>query len=155
MKKKWYWVICALIPLAVGGLAAWITADGFEQYGELIRPPLSPPGIVFPIVWSVLYLTMGIASGLVISSGASPKPVMNAIRLYALQLAVNFLWPILFFSQGLYLISFFWLVLLLLLVLLLGFRFYSLQPLAGYLLIPYLIWLAFAGYLNLGVYLLN
>lgn len=155
MKKKWYWLVCIALPLAVGGLAGFITKDSFEIYSQLNLPPFSPPGWVFPVAWTLLYLGMGIASGLVLSSGASQEQVLPALRLYALQLAVNFVWPLLFFGQSLYLVSFFWLLLLLLLVAVLTFWFYRIIPSAGILLIPYLLWLAFAGYLNLGVYFLN
>lgn len=155
MKKKWYWLVCIALPLAVGGLAGFITRDSFEIYSQLNLPPFSPPGWVFPVAWSILYFAMGIASGLVLSSGASQEQTMSALRLYILQLAVNFVWPILFFGQSLYLISFFWLLLLLLLVILVTIWFYRIIPSAGILLIPYLMWLIFAGYLNFGVYFLN
>lgn len=155
MKKKWYWLVCIALPLAVGGLAGFITRDSFEIYSQLNLPPFSPPGWVFPVAWTILYLAMGIASGLVLSSGASQEQTMPALRLYVLQLAVNFVWPILFFGQSLYLVSFFWLLLLLLLVLLTTIWFYKIISSAGVLLIPYLGWLIFAGYLNFGVYILN
>lgn len=155
MKKKWYWLVCIALPLAVGGLAGFITRDSFEIYSQLNLPPFSPPGWVFPVAWSILYLAMGIASGLVLSSGASQEQTMSALRLYILQLAVNFVWPILFFGQSLYLVSFFWLLLLLLLVILVTIWFYRIIPSAGILLIPYLMWLIFAGYLNFEVYFLN
>lgn len=155
MKKKWYWLVCIALPLAVGGLAGFITRDSFEIYSQLNLPPFSPPGWVFPVAWTILYLAMGIASGLVLSSGASQEQTMPALRLYVLQLAVNFVWPILFFGQSLYLVSFFWLLLLLLLVLLTTIWFYKIISSAGILLIPYLGWLIFAGYLNFGFYILN
>ena len=155
MKKKWYWLVCIALPLAVGGLAGFITRDSFEIYSQLNLPPFSPPGWVFPVAWSILYLAMGIASGLVLSSGASQEQTMSALRLYILQLAVNFVWPILFFGQSLYLVSFFWLLLLLLLVILVTIWFYRIIPSAGILLILYLMWLIFAGYLNFEVYFLN
>lgn len=155
MQKKWYWLVCIALPLAVGGLAGWLTADGFEQYQQLTTPPWSPPGWIFPLVWSILYLVMGLASGLVLASGAPSRQVFPALRLYLLQLGVNFLWPLLFFDLELYLVSFFWLLLLFLLIVLLTVWFYRIVPLSGYLLIPYCAWLIFAGYLNLGVYLLN
>ncbi len=155
MKKKWYWLVCIALPLAVGGLAGFITRDSFEIYSQLNLPPFSPPGWVFPVAWSILYLAMGIASGLVLGSGASQEQTMSALWLYILQLAVNFVWPILFFGQSLYLVSFFWLLLLLLLVILVTIWFYRIIPSAGILLIPYLMWLIFAGYLNFGVYFLN
>ena len=155
MQKKWYWLVCIALPLAVGGLAGWLISDSFSLYQQLAKPPGSPPGWIFPLVWSILYLAMGLACGLVLASGAPSPQVFRAIRLYALQLWVNFLWPLLFFDMELYLIAFFWILLLFLLVALITVRFYKIVPLAGYLLIPYCVWLLFAGYLNLGIYLLN
>ena len=141
---------------AVGALSGFLTRDGAEVYSEMIRqPPLSPPGWLFPVVWTILYVLMGIASYLVFTSGADRKTVGAALRVYGFQLAVNFLWPIFFFNFGWYLFSFVWLLLLLLLILVTFARFWKISVPAACLLIPYLIWVVFAGYLNLGVALLN
>ena len=156
MKIQWKpLLICVAIPLAVGGLAALLSREGMNVFASLEKPPLSPPGGLFPVVWTILYVLMGIASYLVFTSGADRKTVGAALRVYGFQLAVNFLWPIFFFNFGWYLFSFVWLLLLLLLILVTFARFWKISVPAACLLIPYLIWVVFAGYLNLGVALLN
>lgn len=148
-------VICLVIPLAVGGIAALLTGGGMDTFETLNQPPLSPPGWLFPVVWTVLYILMGVASYLVLASGKSQDIVRQSLVFYGVQLAFNFLWPILFFSLSAYLFAFIWLVVLWLLILVTTVQFYRIEKPAGYLLMPYLIWVAFAGYLNLGIYLLN
>ena len=146
---------CIAIPLLVGGLASFLTRGGMDVFMQLNQPPLSPPGWVFGVVWTILYILMGVSSYLVIQSGAEEEVVNKALSVYVYQLIVNFLWPTFFFNFGLYLFSFLWLVLLWVLVLIMIISFYNISKLAGILQIPYLIWLTFAGYLNLGVWLLN
>ncbi len=146
-------IVSILIPLAVGGLAALLTMGQMDIYQTLTRPPLSPPSILFPIVWGILYLLMGISSYFIYISNSHIKK--SALTLYAVQLVVNFIWPILFFNVQNYLFSFIWLVLLWILVLFMVILFYKIKPLAGVLQIPYLVWITFAGYLNLAIYLLN
>lgn len=154
MKIRWKPLIVSLIiPLAVGALAAYLTRDSMEVYGQLNQPPLAPPTIVFPIVWTILYVLMGISSYLVFVSQAGNRT--GALTVYAIQLILNFLWPILFFNVQSYLISFIVLVLLWISVVLMIWQFTKARPVAGYLQIPYLIWVTFAGYLNLMIYLLN
>ena len=148
-------IICLVIPLAVGGLAALLTGGGMDTFETLNQPPLSPPGWLFPVVWTILYILMGIASYLVLTSGKSHESIRRALVLYGIQLVFNFLWPIFFFSLSAYLFAFIWLVALWLLILATTVSFYRLFDIAGYLMIPYLIWVTFAGYLNLGIYLLN
>ena len=123
-----------------------------ETFEMVNKPPLSPPGWLFPVVWTILYVLMGIASYLVLTSG---KPDDIALKAYGIQLAVNFMWPILFFNLNLYLFSFIWLVALWLLVYQTIRLFWSASITAGALMIPYLLWITFAGYLNLGIYFLN
>lgn len=148
-------IICIAIPLLVGGLASFITRDSMEAFGQLNQPPLSPPGILFPIVWTILYTLMGIASYLIVSSDAGKEDIQNAIFVYALQLGVNFFWSIFFFNLEWYLFSFFWLLLLWIFILYTIVIFYRISKPAAYLLIPYLLWVTFAGYLNLGIAILN
>ena len=148
-------LLCIGIPLAVGGLSAWITRCAMEEFQALNQPPLSPPGWLFPVVWSVLFVLMGIASYLALRAPAPEKTVRRALIFYGIQLGFNFLWSILFFNLGLYLVSFFWLILLWCLILLTTLQFSALNRRAAYLMLPYLLWVAFAGYLNLGVWLLN
>lgn len=156
MKKNWrQLLICLAIPLGVGALSGWLTRGSMAEFARLTKPPLSPPGWLFPVVWTILFLMMGLASWLVLCSGEPPQAIRGALRLYALQLAVNFFWSIFFFNLSLYLFSFFWLVLLWVLVLITAIRFYRISKPVGYLMIPYLLWITFAGYLNLSIYLLN
>ena len=156
--KKLQWkqlLISVAIPLAVGGLSAWITKDAMQEFSQVRQPPLSPPNWLFPVVWSILFVLMGIAFYLVWTSNGARDEKQKAFTVYAVQLAVNFLWSVFFFNLGWYLFSFIWLLLLWFLILetMLLFRKFS-RP-AGLLLIPYLAWVTFAGYLNFGVYLLN
>lgn len=156
MKLDWKkLLICLAIPLAVGGLAALLTGGGMGAYGEFNQPPLSPPGWLFPIVWTILYLLMGYASYRVLTSSATPEKVRNALILYGAQLAVNFLWPLVFFRLGWYWVSFFVLLVLWVLIFLTIRAFSEIDEKAGDLLLPYILWVTFAGYLNLGVAILN
>lgn len=148
-------IICLLIPLAVGGLAAWLTMDSMAQFAALAQPPLSPPGWVFPVVWTILYLLMGWASFLIWKSGAPQAAKKRALGLYGAQLAVNFVWPLLFFRAGLYGFALIWLVILLVLVAETMLAFGRIDRRAAWLLATYLLWLLFAAYLNAGVWLLN
>ena len=112
MKINWKkLLLCLAIPLAVGGLGA-LLSGGMSDYGAMAKPPLSPPGWVFPIAWSILYLLMGYASYRILESGASGEEIKKALTLYGLQLLANFIWPLLFFGGGWFLLSFFWLILL-------------------------------------------
>lgn len=142
------------LPLAVGGLSA-LVSGGMGDYKVMNQPPLSPPGWLFPVVWSVLYLLMGYAAYRVRVSGADPEEIRKAMRLYWAQLALNFLWSPVFFGLRWYLVAFFVLVAMWVLIYLTMNRFAKLDKLAGDLLIPYLLWVTFAGYLNFGVFLLN
>lgn len=154
MKIQWKRLLVYLaIPLGVGALAGILTKDSMMQFSLLNRPPLSPPGWLFPVVWTVLFLLMGYASYLVSRSDSVQK--RPALILYAIQLIVNFFWSIFFFNFEWYLFSFFWLVLLWVLILLTIRTFRRISPTAAILLIPYLLWVTFAGYLNLAIWLLN
>lgn len=146
---------CIAIPLLVGGVSAFLTKGGMENYSALNQPPLSPPGWVFAVVWTILYTLMGISFYLVIQSGAEEMKINSALAVYVYQLLVNFLWPTFFFNLAWYLFAFIWLVLLWILVLIMIIRFFHISKPAGMLHIPYLAWLTFAGYLNLGIWLLN
>lgn len=126
--------------------------SGMAAYAMMNKLALSPPEWVFPVVWTILYVLMGIASYLVLTSG---KPNDAALTVYAIQLFFNFFWSILFFRLGLCVTAFIWLVLLWFLILGTTVLFYRIVKAAGYLMIPYLLWVAFAGYLNLSICLLN
>lgn len=153
MKIQWKNLItCLAIPLAVGGLSAALTGDNISLFASINKPDLTPSGWVFPVAWTILYVLMGIASYLVVTS---EKENDKALAFYGIQLVFNFFWPILFFHLQLYLMAFIWLVLLWLLVLKTTVLFYEICKTAGYLMIPYLLWITFAGYLNLLIYFLN
>ena len=147
--------ICIAIPLFVGSLSALLTKNSMEVFGNLEQPPLSPPAWLFPVVWTILYTLMGISSYLILTSDTDKNQISSAIKVYALQLVVNFLWPTFFFNFGWYLFSFLWLVLLWVLVFVMILKFKEINKLAAYMNIPYLVWLTFAGYLNLGIWILN
>ena len=153
MKLDWKkLLICLAIPLAVGGLAALLTGGGMGEYANFNQPPLSPPGWLFPVVWSILYLLMGYASyRVLVSGGQAQKP----LKLYAAQLAVNFVWPLVFFGLQWYWAAFFVLLALWVLIFVTWRAFSQVDEIAGNLLLPYLLWVTFAGYLNFGVALLN
>ena len=146
--------VSVAIPLAVGALSALLTAGSMGTYGAIKRPPLSPPGAVFPIVWTILFLLMGISRYFIYSAPDSGKKQI-ALRLYLIQLAVNFVWPLLFFNAQAFGLAFVWLLLLWGLVVAMLFAFYDVAPLAAWLQLPYLLWLTFAAYLSFGVLLLN
>ena len=148
-------LICLAAPLGVGLAASLLTLGGMRDYAAMPKPPLSPPGWVFPAVWTVLYLLMGLASWFVTGANASEDRKQMALSLYAVSLAANFLWPLLFFGLGRYTLAFLWLLVLLALVLAAWGRFRRLDRRAGALLIPYVLWLCFAAYLNLGAVILN
>ena len=148
-------IICLIIPLAVGGIAALITGGGMDAFESLNKPPLSPAGWLFPLAWTLLYLLMGAASYLTLESRGPQQMFGKGIRLYALQLLLNFLWPIAFFTLEWYLFAFIWLLALWVLILFTALQFRRVSKAAFYLMLPYLAWVSFAGYLNLGIYLLN
>ena len=145
-------ISCIAIPLGVGGVSALLTRNGMETFQTLNKTALAPPAWLFPVAWTILYILMGIASYLVLISG---KPNKLALALYGAQLIFNFFWSIIFFGLERYLFAFIWLVLLWILILLTTISFYKISKPAGYLMLPYLLWVAFAGYLNLFIYLLN
>ena len=154
MKIDWKKLLIALaIPLGVGGLSALLTGGGMADYGNLNQPPLSPPGWLFPVVWTILYLLMGYASYRIWTSNApGAKP---ALKLYFAQLAVNFLWPLLFFGLQWRLAAFWVILLLWVLIYFTIKRFGKIDEIAADLLLPYILWVTFATYLNLGAYILN
>lgn len=153
MKVQWRkLIVCIAIPLAVGGLSAALTSGAMQSFESINKPAFSPPGWLFPVVWTILYILMGIASYLVLVSG---EPKGTALATYGIQLFFNFMWSIIFFNFNLYLFAFIWLVILWVLIFETTVQFYRISKPAGYLMLPYLFWVAFAGYLNYMIYLLN
>ena len=155
MQKAKPYIISVLIALAVGGLSALFTMGNMDIYDEIIKPSFAPPGIVFPIVWGILYVLMGISSARIYIKGKEGEDAAGALTVYILQLFVNFLWSIIFFNMEAFLFSFVWIILLWVLIVLMIRKFYDIDVLAAYLQVPYLIWVTFAAYLNLAIYLLN
>ena len=145
-------VISIIIPILVGliGSALGNSTMGFDLIN---KPSFNPPAIVFPIVWTILYIVMGISSYLIYVSKNKNKN--KALRIYALQLVVNMLWTFFFFNLKWYFFSFLWIIILIILVIVMIYRFVKISKLAGYLQIPYLIWLIFASILNFSIFLLN
>lgn len=155
-KQNWktyaFWII---LTEAVGALSGWLTREGTEIFNQTaIQPPLSPPSIVFPIVWGILYALMGISAAR-ISMAPQSKERNRGLNLFLTQLVVNFFWSLIFFNAQAYGFAFFWLLLLWALVLWMILTFRKVDPLAAKLQIPYLLWLTFAAYLNFGVWILN
>lgn len=146
------YAVSIAVALAVGGISALINSGKMTK-PELLQPPLSPPAWIFPAVWTILFTLMGISAARVYLSGCSGKS--DALFIYGTQLIVNFLWTIFYFSFDAFGLAFFWLLFLILLVLLMIVRFERCKPGAGKLQLPYLLWLCFAAYLNLAVWLLN
>lgn len=156
MKRNWktylFWI---LLAEAVGALSGWLTRAAAENYqATILKPPLSPPGWVFPVVWTILFALMGIGAARVSLSGPSPKRSLG-LNLFIVQLVVNFFWSPIFFNLQAFGFAFFWLLLLWILVLSMTLTFRETDLLAAKLQIPYILWLTFAAYLNLGVWYLN
>lgn len=140
-----------LIPVIVGAIVGFITSS-FIDYNSLVQPPLAPPSILFPIVWSILYVLMGISYGILESNSLVDSDI-NLI--YYLQLFVNALWSIFFFVLKWRFFAFLWILLLLVLVVIMIIKFYRKNKISGFLQIPYLLWVTFATYLNFAIWLLN
>ena len=155
-RSKWktyaFWL---LVTEGIGALSGFLTREGSKLYTATVtKPPLSPPPWVFPVVWGILFALMAVGAARVDLSSPSEER-SAALRLYWVQLAVNFFWSILFFNLRAWLFSLLWLVLLWVLVLRLVRSFGKVDALAGRLQIPYLLWVSFAAYLNVGVWALN
>lgn len=144
-------IIYSLLPI-IGGAIVGLITSGYMDYSDMVKPPLSPPGIVFPIVWTILYILMGISYFIATKDNEDNKELD---QIYLLQLLVNFMWPIIFFVLEMYFTAFLWIILLLILVIVMIKELLNVNKVSGYLQIPYLIWLLFATYLNLGITLLN
>ncbi len=136
-------ILNILIPIGLGAIIGFISNT--SAYGSFNKPLLSPPVVIFPIVWTILYFLMGLGNYL----------TNNESKYYKLQLIVNIIWPLIFFRLNWYLVAFFWLILLIILVIRMLKDFKTIKKEAFYLNLPYLLWLLFAAYLNFGVYLLN
>ena len=150
------YAISVAIALGVGGLSALLTMGNMSLYEEVIQPPLAPPSILFPIVWTVLYVLMGVSAAIIYTESRVEKNERtSALMPYAASLFVNFFWSILFFNFRAFLPAFIWLLLLEFLIIMTIISYRRINTGAAYLQIPYAIWVAFAGYLNLAIWLLN
>ncbi len=149
-------IIAIIIPLAIGGFSAFLTKDNMDIYGEINTPPLSPPSFLFPIVWTILYILMGISSAFIwLNRSTNKDDAEKGLLYYAVSLFFNFVWSLIFFNFRAYLFAFLWLLIMLALIILTIVNYKKTVPLAAYLQIPYVLWTVFAGYLTLGVFLLN
>lgn len=147
-----FWIALAE---GVGAFSGWLTREGMELYkSELVKPPLSPPGVVFPIVWAVLFALMGLGAARVYLAPASAAR-SRSLRRFLVQLAFNFVWPLLFFNLRQFGLAFFWLAALWVLILRMILAYREVDKAAAWLQLPYLLWVTFAAYLNLGVWVLN
>ena len=155
MKNVMTYVICVLLVELCGFGVGMMTREGTAIYRDTIaKPPLSPAPIAFPIAWTILYALMGIGLARVIMSEASGDRTV-AIALFAAQLVFNLAWCFIFFKAQRFGFAFIWLLVMFMLVVLMFLRFRKIDAIAANIQIPYMLWLVFAGYLNLGVWILN
>lgn len=143
MKKL---VISCLIPLSLGLLVSFFLNTNL--YEQLIKPEFSPPRIIFPIVWSIIYILLGISNYL-----TNKNKEANII--YYISLAINLIWPIIFFNYKEYLIALIWIILLLIFVIIMTIKYFKINKLSGLLQIPYILWILYATYLNYNIFILN
>lgn len=153
-KLKSY-VISILIALGVGGLSAFFTRNNMNMFDSIKMPPLSPPAILFPIVWTILFILMGISAAMIYNANAPQAQKNSALLTYGISLFFNFFWSIIFFNLQWFLFAFIWLLILLFLIIRTIMKYYRIKPLAAYLQIPYALWVTFAGYLTFAIWLLN
>ncbi len=147
------YAIFILITLAAGGLGAIVTSKGMPSFDQAAKPALTPPDTVFPIVWTILYILVGIGMARVWLTGSRERS--DALLIYAVQLILNFFWTVWFFGLEAYLFAFIWLLLLIMAIIIMIYSFYRMDRAAAYIQIPYLLWCIFAAYLNFGVWRLN
>ena len=153
MKKAKPYILSILLALTVGGLSALATANNMNIYDKIIPPPLSPPGWLFPVVWTILFILMGISAAIIYTSESAEKD--DALFIYAVSLVLNFSWSIFFFNMQSFIVSFIILIALWLSIILTMIKYYKINKAAAWLQLPYLLWVTFAGYLNLAIVLLN
>lgn len=145
--------ICILIPVLVGSLAALLTRNSMDFYSTIRTPSFAPPGFIFPIVWTILFVLMGISCYLIYDSGS--EQTKDALTWYIIQLGLNFAWSIIFFNFRLFLFAFIWIIVLWIAIFIMIRKFAKINKVAAYLQIPYLLWVTFATVLTLFIYILN
>ena len=153
--KKINWkrlILITIITFVVGSFFSFFTMNNMDTFKELEKP-INVPGILFPIVWSILYLLMSISCYIITNSNDKNKN--EAIIIYAIQLIINSVWSLIFFVFGAYLLGFIWIIILAVIVIIMIAKFYNINKKAAYLNIPYILWILFAAYLNFGIYILN
>lgn len=153
LKKYIPFIVSVALSLGTGLFSSLLTKDSMSLYSAINHPPLSPPSWIFPAVWSILFVLMGISAALIWCSNG--KELDFALIIYGFQLVLNFCWPILFFNFTAFGLAFFWLLLLLLLIGITAVKFYRINKTAGCLMLPYFAWVCFAGYLNYMIWRLN
>lgn len=153
MNKAKPYIFSILLSLTVGGLSALSIANNMNIYDKIKMPPLSPPGWLFPVVWTVLFIVMGISSAIIFTSKSPQKD--DALFIYAVSLVLNFSWSIFFFNMQSFILSFIILVALWLSIIITIIQYYKINKLASWLQLPYLLWVTFAGYLNFAIILFN
>lgn len=153
MKRAKPYIFSILLALTVGGLSALSTANNMDIYDKIVSPPLAPPGWLFPVVWTILFVLMGVSAAIVFTSKEKTKD--DALFIYAVSLVLNFTWSIFFFNMQSFIISFIILVALWVSIILTIIKYYPINKVAALLQIPYLLWVTFAGYLNFAIVLLN
>ncbi|SHJ98164.1 TspO and MBR related proteins [Clostridium cavendishii DSM 21758] len=144
-----------LLTLGGGSLIGYFIRDSIFIYETLNKPWFFPPPIIFPIVWAILYILMAVAAYIIYKEKALGKNIDGALKLYLVQLILNFLWAIIFFKFNLYGIAFIELCILIIIVLIMTIKFFKINRIAGILLIPYLLWIIYAGILNFIIWTLN
>ena len=147
--------IAILIPLAVGGLSALLTRESMDIYKDIVSPPLAPPGWMFPVVWTILYILMGISSARVYLSSDNKKSREDGLLSYGISLFMNFLWSVIFFRLRFFGFAALWLLVMLFFILRTVYYYAKVDKLASKLQIPYIIWSSFALCLNIGIFILN
>jgi tryptophan-rich sensory protein len=153
MKKAKPYIFSILLALTVGGLSALSTANNMNIYDKIVSPPLSPPGWLFPVVWTILFVLMGISAAMIFTSDSAQKD--DALFVYAVSLVLNFTWTIFFFNMQAFIVSFIILIALWLSIIITIMKYYKINKAAAWLQLPYLLWVTFAGYLNFAIILLN
>ena len=155
LKYKSY-IISILISLGTGILSALLTMRNMDIAAVANMPPLSPPAFLFPIVWTILFILMGVSAARIFDRrNKNPEVARSGLTYYAMSLVVNLTWSIIFFNLHSYLIASVWIVLLLALIVLTVIRYAAIDKISAYLQIPYILWVSFATYLTFGIFYLN
>ncbi|WP_160673437.1 TspO/MBR family protein [Clostridium sp. C8-1-8] len=148
-------LISILVALGGGIVIGFITSASEKQYLNLAKPIFSPPSWLFPIVWTILYLLMAIAAYRVYELKQQGININNALLFYSIQLILNFLWPLIFFKLRLYGLAFIELVILFIFIIITFIKFIKVDKISSILLVPYMLWVAYAGALNFFIWMMN